>query len=69
MVMIINKLTIFANLLQESETEEFNSISLPLLAYVAQVTEDRTFDVPTENIKNRMFANLIQKIFSKEIVL
>ncbi|KPI93369.1 hypothetical protein RR46_10629 [Papilio xuthus] len=67
-VTIINKLASFANLLQESETEEYNSMSLPLLAYVAEVTKDRMFDVPTGDIKNQMFADLIQKLFSNYTV-
>ncbi|XP_014360312.2 uncharacterized protein LOC106712314 [Papilio machaon] len=67
-VTIVNKLASFANLLLESETEEFNSISLPLLAYIAEVTKDRILDVPTGDIKNETFAGLVQKLFSKENV-
>ncbi|CAK1599884.1 unnamed protein product [Parnassius mnemosyne] len=68
---VINKIANIVNLLEEGQIEEFQSVVLPLLAYIAERRNDYTVNVLTcvrDKIKNELFAGLINKLFTNDTV-
>ncbi|XP_068628681.1 uncharacterized protein [Battus philenor] len=65
-IAVVAKIVKLVNAIDDTDIEEFQSLSLPLLGYIAERRNDYTINIPNfigDSIKSPTFACLIQNIF------